>query len=220
MRFTFVIQFIMKIKKLKNKRSKYKSINSNERALIIQYIEEYKYSTSHVSMITGHNKSTIKAIYQVYKKEGRVYKKEKRDRILNITAQVLLFVVDDLNESFVRLGEEFKDFKTVNEEDSDIIDFKEQLIKEQLINKKCQILSLLVNQQAENNFTEEMNTIIEQQSLTNDFRIFQERQSIKVSINRKQEKCSYINQIPKFFYQNFYSSVLNILDEQHRLMRS
>lgn len=50
---------------------------------------------SKVSMITGHNASTIKAIYQVYKKEGRVHKKDKRDKVLNVVTQLQLYMVDD-----------------------------------------------------------------------------------------------------------------------------
>lgn len=47
-------------------------------------------------MITGHNASTIKAIYQIYKKEGRINKKVKRDKILNLSYGLMLFVVDDM----------------------------------------------------------------------------------------------------------------------------
>ncbi|CAD8062443.1 unnamed protein product [Paramecium primaurelia] len=218
---------MMKIKKQKNKRSKYKSINSNERALIIQYIEEYKYSTSHVSLITGHKTSTIKAIYQVYKKEGRINKKEKRDKILNITTQVILVVADDTNKSYVKLGEEIKEFKSVNDEDNNVRDSKEKMIKEQLLNKKYQILNSLTKQQAVENFTQEMNTIIQQKALTNEFLIIkqnsdlkcQQKQSLKLSRNKQLEIFSDITEFPLIQNQGFNQQVLKILEEQHRLMR-
>ncbi|CAD8078846.1 unnamed protein product [Paramecium sonneborni] len=216
---------MMKIKKEKIQRSKYKSISSDERELIIQYIEQYKYSSSHVSIITGHNISTIKAIYQVYKREGRIQKKQKRDKILKITSQVLFFVADDMKESFVKLGEDIKEFLDVKDDNTDIRDFKENMLKQQLINNKSRIFCQLVNQQAKNNFLEEMNIMIKQNALTKEFSTinpntvpkFQESQQIN---NRKQEKCSYLTQIPQSENPSFYSQVQNKLYEQHALMKT
>lgn len=37
----------------------------------------------------------MKAIYRVFKKEGRINKKEKRDRCLNVVKNVALVFVDD-----------------------------------------------------------------------------------------------------------------------------
>ncbi|CAD8171723.1 unnamed protein product [Paramecium pentaurelia] len=219
---------MMKIKKQKNQRSKYQSINSSERALVIQYIKEYKYSTSHVSMITGHNISTIKAIYKVYKKEGRVLKKEKRDKILNVVAQVQIFVVDDTKQSLANLGEEIKEFKAVKDNDNYVRVQTEQMIKELLQKKQFQILSLLSNQQAVEIYKKDMNTVLQQKNLTNGFNImnpssllqFLERQQIEFSRNKKQEKCSNITQVPLISNQFLNSEILNILEEQHRLMKT
>ncbi|CAK71953.1 unnamed protein product (macronuclear) [Paramecium tetraurelia] len=223
-----------KIKKQKNYRSKYNSINSNERALIIQYIEQYKYSTSHVqlnnfqvSLITGHNISTIKAIYSVYKKEGRVQKKEKRDKILNITTQVLLLVVDDTNGKCVKLGEEIQKFEAIKEEDKNIRDSKEKMIQELLQNKKCQILSLLTNQQAVNNFTQDVNNIGQEKALSNEFLTTENnlnikcghKQSLKYLRNRQQENFPSINQNLQMLDKGFYSELQSRLYEQHKLMR-
>ncbi|CAD8156551.1 unnamed protein product [Paramecium octaurelia] len=216
-----------KIKKQKNQRSKYNRVNSNERALIIQYIEEYKYSTSHVSLITGHNISTIKAIYSVYKKEGRVQKKEKRDKILYITTQVLLLVVDDTKESCVQLGEEIQKFEAIKEQDKKVGDSKEKMIKELLQNKKCQILCLLPNEQAVSNFTLDMNTIDQQKTLSNEFLNIEnnlnlkcsQQQSLKYLRNKQLEIFSSITQIPEMQNNSLYSQLLSKLNVQHKLMR-
>ncbi|CAD8133647.1 unnamed protein product [Paramecium pentaurelia] len=48
-----------------------------------------------IAQITGHNLSTIKAIYRIYRNEGRINKKEKRDRELHTQKNVAVFVVDE-----------------------------------------------------------------------------------------------------------------------------
>ncbi|CAK77499.1 unnamed protein product (macronuclear) [Paramecium tetraurelia] len=219
---------MMKIKKQKNQRSKYKCLNSSERALIIQYIEEYKYSTSHVSLITGHNISTIKAIYQVYKKEGRIQKKEKRDKILNSIAQVQLFVVDDMNEKLINLGYQTEEFKVSNDDDSSAKEFKEQMLKELIQKKQSQILSLLSNQQAVLRFTNDINTILQQKTITNEFSFITpnstlnclEKQQIQFARTQNQEKCSNINKIPLMLKYSLNSQILKILGEQHKQMKT
>ncbi|CAD8168797.1 unnamed protein product [Paramecium octaurelia] len=218
----------MKIKKYKHQRSKYKSINSCERALIIQYIEEYKYSPSNVSLITGHNISTIKAIYQVYKKEGRILKKERRDKILNSVAQVQLFVVDDMNGQLINLGYQTYEFKVRNDNDSSAQELKEQMIKELMQEKQSLILSLLSNQQAVQRFTNDINTLMQQKNITNQFGFINpisslnclEKQQIQFARNQIREKCSNINQIPLMLNYSLNSQILKILAEQHKQMKS
>ncbi|CAD8071418.1 unnamed protein product [Paramecium primaurelia] len=218
----------MKIKKQKNHRSKYQSINSSERELIIQYIKEYKYSTSHVSMITGHNISTIKAIYKVYKNEGRVQKKDKRDKILNVVSQVQIFMVDEIKQSLANIGEEITEYKGLKDNDHYVREQTEQMIKQLLQKKQFQILSKLSNQQAIEIFKTEMNSFFQQKSLTNDFSIitpsslqqFLERQQIKFSRNKNQEKYSDITQVPLISNKFLSSDILILLDEQHKLMKT
>lgn len=48
-----------------------------------------------IANLTGHNLSTIKAIYRIYKNEGRIYKKEKRDKQTKIKQNVIVLVVDE-----------------------------------------------------------------------------------------------------------------------------
>ncbi|CAD8083792.1 unnamed protein product [Paramecium sonneborni] len=77
------------------KKQRYKSVNSEERLKIIKYFIEGSLSASQIAQITGHNLSTIKAIFRIYKNEGRINKKEKRDRELHIQKNVAVFVVDE-----------------------------------------------------------------------------------------------------------------------------
>lgn len=48
-----------------------------------------------IANLTGHNLSTIKAIYRIYKNEGRINKKEKRDKQIKIKQNVIVLVVDE-----------------------------------------------------------------------------------------------------------------------------
>ena len=83
-------------------KSKYKTISSDERSYILkQFIDRGLTATQvflyiiKVSQETGHNLSTIKAIFRVYKKEGRVHKKIKRDMHLRLIRHYAVLVYDD-----------------------------------------------------------------------------------------------------------------------------
>ncbi|CAD8168706.1 unnamed protein product [Paramecium pentaurelia] len=78
-----------------SKRQKYNSISSDERQNIIKMFLENDYSAIQIAQLTGHNLSTIKAIYRIYKNEGRINKKERRDRQINIKQNVVVLMVDD-----------------------------------------------------------------------------------------------------------------------------
>ncbi|CAD8075105.1 unnamed protein product [Paramecium primaurelia] len=78
-----------------SKRQKYNSISSDERQNIIKMFLENDYSAIQIAHLTGHNLSTIKAIYRIYKNEGRINKKERRDRQINIKQNVVVLMLDD-----------------------------------------------------------------------------------------------------------------------------
>ncbi|CAD8081488.1 unnamed protein product [Paramecium sonneborni] len=78
-----------------SKKQKYKSVSSDERQKIIKMFLENAFSATQIAHLTGHNLSTIKAIYRIYKNEGRIKKKERRDREIQIRQNVLVFVVDE-----------------------------------------------------------------------------------------------------------------------------
>ncbi|CAD8149957.1 unnamed protein product [Paramecium octaurelia] len=78
-----------------SKKQKYKSVSSDERQQIIKLFLENAYSANQIANLTGHNLSTIKAIYRIYKNEGRIYKKEKRDKQIKIKKNVVVFVIDE-----------------------------------------------------------------------------------------------------------------------------
>ncbi|CAD8080066.1 unnamed protein product [Paramecium sonneborni] len=56
---------------------------------------ENAFSATQIAHLTGHNLSTIKAIYRIYKNEGRINKKERRDRQIQIKKNMLVLVVDE-----------------------------------------------------------------------------------------------------------------------------
>ncbi|CAD8174989.1 unnamed protein product [Paramecium pentaurelia] len=188
----------MKIKIQKASRSKYKSISSSERALIINYIEEYKYSTSHVSMITGHNASTIKAIYSVYKKQGRINKKAKRDKILNLTFGIILFVVDDIQGNLTKISMDSQEsqHQIIEEGQFKLSTCHEQAIKKNLEQNKHKIISLLDNATSLDTFNREVNLITQQEYPSEQF------SSLKLlshSSRREQANFKMNNNFRSFF---------------------
>ncbi|CAD8160231.1 unnamed protein product [Paramecium octaurelia] len=78
-----------------SKRQKYNSVSSDDRQKIIKMFLENDYSAIQIAHLTGHNLSTIKAIYRIYKNEGRINKKERRDRQINIQQNVVVLMVDE-----------------------------------------------------------------------------------------------------------------------------
>ncbi|CAD8084703.1 unnamed protein product [Paramecium sonneborni] len=222
----------MKIKKQKALRSKYKSINSSERALIIHYIEQYKYSTSHVSMITGHNASTIKAIYQIYKKEGRINKKVKRDKILNLSYGLMLFVVDDINGNLTRISIEQHETQKqiVEEEQVNTSKSYEQSIKQVLEQNKHKIVSFLDNVEAIDTFIKEVKIICQQEFPSQQFCNLRLSSCFKIN-----DKKNVDQTIKKNIQNSFYnlsenqentnsdekskSIVIKKLNEQYRQMK-
>ncbi|CAD8077572.1 unnamed protein product [Paramecium primaurelia] len=222
----------MKIKKQKALRSKYKSINSSERALIINYIEEYKYSTAHVSMITGHNASTIKAIYQVYKKQGRINKKVKRDKILNLKFQFMLFVYDDPKGNLTKINVEQHEYQKQIVEDQHMnqSNSQEQAIKRILECNQIKIMNLLDNANAIDTFKQEMK-IIQSQELPS--QQFSSLQLIPCFNIKENNQTKFLMKYNLKFISNLFSqkqddtkedeesklSVEKKLNEQYRLMR-
>ncbi|CAK80461.1 unnamed protein product (macronuclear) [Paramecium tetraurelia] len=78
-----------------SKRQKYNSVCSDDRQKIIKMFLENDYTAIQIAQLTGHNLSTIKAIYRIYKNEGRINKKERRDRQINIQQNVVVLMVDE-----------------------------------------------------------------------------------------------------------------------------
>ncbi|CAD8180192.1 unnamed protein product [Paramecium octaurelia] len=220
----------MKIKKQKASRTKYKSISSSERALIIHYIEQYKYSTSHVSMITGHNASTIKAIYSVYKKQGRINKKAKRDKILNLTFRFILFVADDIQGSLTKLNVDSLESQhlLVEEGQVNIQTSQEQAIKKILQINKPKIIDLLDNSMAIDTFEKEFKLIQQHE--------FPSRQFSSLKFQPDSYKWEYGNFVMRNNFNQFLglfskkqedkqeeeeskSIIVRKLQEQYRLMK-
>ncbi|CAK80930.1 unnamed protein product (macronuclear) [Paramecium tetraurelia] len=227
----------MKIKKQKASRTKYKSISSSERALIIHYIEQYKYSTTHVSMITGHNASTIKAIYSVYKKQGRINKKAKRDKILNLTFRFILFVADDMyifqqcsQGSLTKLSVDSQESQhLLVEEGQDIKQTShEQAIKKLLQINKPKIIDLLDNCMAIDTFEKQLKLMQQQE--------FPSRQFSSLKLSPDSSKWEYgnfamrnnFNQYSGLFSkkqedkgeeEESKSIIMRKLQEQYRLMK-
>ncbi|CAD8172437.1 unnamed protein product [Paramecium octaurelia] len=115
-------------------------------------------------MITGHNASTIKAIYQVYKKQGRINKKVKRDKVLNQTFQFMLFVVDDPHSNLTKISVEQHEFQKLiaEEQHMNLSNSQEQAITRILEQNKLKIMNLLDNASALDTFNQEMNLISSQ----------------------------------------------------------
>ncbi|CAK56792.1 unnamed protein product (macronuclear) [Paramecium tetraurelia] len=115
-------------------------------------------------MITGHNASTIKAIYQVYKKQGRINKKVKRDKVLNSTFQFMLFVADDPHANLSKISVEQYEFQKqiAEEQQMNLSNSHEQAITRILEQNKLKIMNLLDNSTALDTFNQEMKMISSQ----------------------------------------------------------
>ncbi|CAD8087681.1 unnamed protein product [Paramecium sonneborni] len=84
--------------------TKYKPIPGDERIQIVKALVNSKMSASQVSDLTGYNLSTIKAIYRVYKQEGRMWKKEKRDQLVKVVQNFAICMIDEAQNTIQLLA--------------------------------------------------------------------------------------------------------------------
>ncbi|CAK69892.1 unnamed protein product (macronuclear) [Paramecium tetraurelia] len=126
-----------------SKKQKYKSISSDERQQVIKLFLENAYSANQIANITGHNLSTIKAIYRIYKKEGRIYKKEKRDKQIKIKKNVVLLVIDEKTSHLnIMAKQQFKQEIVIMNKEIPFLSF-ENTINETILNSAVDVLKHL-----------------------------------------------------------------------------
>ncbi|CAD8161603.1 unnamed protein product [Paramecium pentaurelia] len=181
-----------------SKKQKYKSVSSDERQQIIKLFLENAYSANQIANLTGHNLSTIKAIYRIYKNEGRIYKKEKRDKQIKIKQNVIVLVVDEKTRHMnIIAKQQQKQELIIKNEEIPYLSF-ENTINETFLNSAGDVLKHLDSLESKQCFNQTIKKVKIQSLEIKDF------QEIKENTNQVKERIKIQSQIQQF--RNLFSS--------------
>ncbi|CAD8176172.1 unnamed protein product [Paramecium octaurelia] len=142
------------------KKQKYQSVNSEERLKIIKYFIEGSLSASQIAQITGYNLSTIKAIFRVYRNEGRIDKKQKRDRELHAQKNVAVFIVDEETRYLKFIVKQQTKKEVILRSHEKFMETSNDIVNITLQKAENEIRNNLSNLQSKRNFDESLESIL------------------------------------------------------------
>ncbi|KAM3129446.1 hypothetical protein pb186bvf_018438 [Paramecium bursaria] len=147
-------------------KSKYKTISSDERSYILKQFIDRGLTATQVSQETGHNLSTIKAIFRVYKKEGRVHKKLKRDMHLKLIRHYAVLLYDDEKSQpqFEFLQAKRKITNHIIREGQDCQDHVENELRNQIDSSKVKVLQYLNSENSRFQFIKDVEIALKHQT--------------------------------------------------------
>ncbi|CAK61572.1 unnamed protein product (macronuclear) [Paramecium tetraurelia] len=151
------------------KKQKYKSVNSEERSKIINYFIEGSLSASQIAQITGHNLSTIKAIFRIYRNEGRINKKEKRDREVHIQKNVAVFIVDDQTRSLKFISKQHMKQEVILRSHDKFCESQIDILNETLQKSASEVRNNLNSFQSKRNFDQALQRMLTNGKKEDDF---------------------------------------------------
>ncbi|CAD8092980.1 unnamed protein product [Paramecium primaurelia] len=155
---------------------KYKKISHEQRNQIINELTKNGKTLKEVSEETQLKPSTVKAILQVYLKEGRIGKKSTRDRKVKLLNTTVIALIDKTKNSdyaienlqfihpMIKINQQSSEIshngQTLTETQQKLDQYSKQLMMTQvrdfLREKKQEILEQLVNPQAKQNFLNQL----------------------------------------------------------------
>ncbi|CAK80162.1 unnamed protein product (macronuclear) [Paramecium tetraurelia] len=141
-------------------KQKYQSVNSEERLKIIKYFIEGSLSASQIAQITGYNLSTIKAIFRVYRNEGRIDKKQKRDRELHAQKNVAVFIVDEETRYLKFIIKQQTKKEVILRSHEKYMETSNDIVNITLQKAQNEIRNNLSNLQSKRNFDESLESIL------------------------------------------------------------
>ncbi|CAK57695.1 unnamed protein product (macronuclear) [Paramecium tetraurelia] len=155
---------------------KYKKISQEQRTQIINELTKNGKTLKEVSEETQLKPSTVKAILQVYLKEGRIGKKSTRDRKVKLLNTTVIALIDKTKNSdyaienlqfihpMIKINQQSSEIshngQTLAETQQKLDQYSKQLmmsqVKDFLREKKKEILEQLVNPLAKQNFLNQL----------------------------------------------------------------
>ncbi|CAD8162567.1 unnamed protein product [Paramecium pentaurelia] len=167
------------------KKQKYKSVNSEERSKIINYFIEGSLSASQIAQITGHNLSTIKAIFRIYRNEGRINKKEKRDRELHIQKNVAVFIVDDKTRYLKFISKQHMKQEVILRSHDKFCESQRDIVNETLQKSANEVRNNLNSFQSKRNFDQALQRILTNGKKEDDFINISSNNNMQLDANTK-----------------------------------
>ncbi|CAD8096855.1 unnamed protein product [Paramecium primaurelia] len=155
---------------------KYKKISQEQRTQIVNELTKNGKTLKEVSEETQLKPSTVKAILQVYLKEGRIGKKSTRDRKVKLLNTTVIALIDKTKNSdhaienlqfihpMIKINQQSSEIshngQTLAETQQKLDQYSKQLmmsqVKDFLREKKKEILEQLVNPLAKQNFLNQL----------------------------------------------------------------
>ncbi|CAD8184393.1 unnamed protein product [Paramecium octaurelia] len=155
---------------------KYKKISHDQRTHIINELTKNAKTLKEVSEETQLKPSTVKAILQVYLKEGRIGKKSTRDRKVKLLNTTVIALIDKTKNSeyaienlqflhpMIRINQQSSEIshngQTLTETQQKLDQYSKQLVmmqvKDFLREKKSEIMEQLANPLAKQNFLNQL----------------------------------------------------------------
>ncbi|CAD8172836.1 unnamed protein product [Paramecium octaurelia] len=191
--------------------TKYKPIPGNERIQIVKALVNSKMSPSQVSDLTGYNLSTIKAIYRVYKQEGRMWKKEKRDQLVKVIQNFAICLIDEATNTIQLMAvKSTKSDQIKNNNDLEILEDKTHENSIKFFKENESKLSLIIKDQ---NQKEELKKQFQTLNITE----FQDisKSALKPKHSLKWKKIKKYFQKRQLDYQYIESCGLNQLEYEN-----
>ncbi|CAD8073334.1 unnamed protein product [Paramecium sonneborni] len=169
------------------KKQRYKSVNSEERLKIIKYFLEGSLSASQIAQVTGHNLSTIKAIFRIYRNEGRINKKQKRDRELHIQKNVAVFVVDEKKRSLNLILKQQTKQEVILRSHDQFYEQQNDIVNETIQQSVNEVINNMNSYQSKQNFDQALKIMLKDGFNGDDFI------NISTMVNQQSNTYSQIN---------------------------